>query len=271
MQRLVGLHFRVTDQLTEVIHKIEQSRVPIAQLFMTTTQGSNIYPSAQDMQEFEALRTTQLSRLIAHGSYRINLASVHFRYHPALEQEIYTAKKLSCTHFLLHPGAATDFEPGLHALARNLNHLIKKENDIQIMLENVAFAAPSIGGSFKHFAKLLEYIDQPDKLHFCVDTAHAYAAGYAYTPESGRENLFDVLKMHLGLEQIALLHLNDTTSVCGSHMDQHAAIGEGLIGHAALRDFALIKEMLHCPIILELPLMQEDEEIHILNKVQSWT
>lgn len=269
MQRPVGLHVRAEQHLHEAIEKITALQLPIAQFFVRTMDGAYLIPTAADLQAMHALRATSLTHLVIHGSYRINLASPSITHHPAFEREWYIAQKLECTHFLLHAGSAHHLETGLQALAHHLNRFMKKETSMHVVLENVAFAEPSIGGTFEHFTALLEYLDKPEQLSFCIDTAHAYAAGYTFD-EHGEQNILTTIEHSIGSSRIAFLHINDTTSACGSHIDQHATLGAGTIGTHVLKTFACHPSVVRCPIILELPPLQKDEEIRIINEVQSW-
>lgn len=270
MKRPVGLHFRLEHGLRHAIDFIVQTHMQCAQFFMTPIEGKTIQPTTEEINLVRSVRASQLRFLIAHGSYRINLASDTQYKHPVLEHEITSAKKLGCTHFLLHPGASQNLEAGLQTLGHNLNILLKREPELIFVLENVAFKNPSIGGLFEHFSALRSYLDQPEKIQFCIDTAHAFAAGYSFLNEQELQSFINQIEQNKMLENIALLHLNDTNSLCGSNIDQHAPFGQARLGSNTLKAFATCPELHHCPIILELPILPEIEVIDMLNDVASW-
>ncbi|HML19250.1 MAG TPA: endonuclease IV, partial [Candidatus Dependentiae bacterium] len=74
----------------------------------------------------------------------------------------------------------------------------------------------------------------------------------------------------IGIKNISLLHLNDTNQPCGSRIDKHALIGEGEIGEEALKQFVLDERLSHIPIILELPVLPEEQEDAMLQKIRTW-
>ena len=74
----------------------------------------------------------------------------------------------------------------------------------------------------------------------------------------------------IGLNRIAVIHLNDTKEQCGSNHDKHSVLGEGQIGITALRAFAMDQRLAHIPLVMELPIMPESKEVSIMNIIRSW-
>ncbi len=268
MQRLVGLHIRYNKSPFEVLEHAAQLHTPIAQMFMHDEKGNTTHLNDADCKEFLKRRNELLAFLFAHGSYKINCADPQRTYHPALEHEIKLATALGCTHIILHQGATPDLEKGIDALARLANNFIKKKIDLNLVFENSAFGAPSLGGDISHFAKLLEKIDQPEKISFCIDTAHAHAAGYNLIDQ--QNDFIDLLESTIGFERIALIHLNDTTVDRGSNIDLHSQLDTGKIGIHALQTFAAHKQFAEIPLILELPILAIAEEQQALELINSW-
>lgn len=268
MHRLVGLHIRYTQSPFEVLERAEQLHVPIAQMFMHDESGVAANLNDADRKEFVKKRTALFNYLVAHGSYKINCADPQRTYHPALEHEAKRAESFECTHMVLHAGASDDIEQGIDALARLAINFSRKHSNLKLVFENTAFAGPSLGGNIVHFAKLLEKLDKPEIVSFCIDTAHAHAAGYDIIDK--QNEFFHQLESTIGMDRIALIHLNDTSVAQGSHEDVHEPFGDGKIGIETLRVFALNEKLAGIPLILELPVLPLAREQQTLDLVNSW-
>ncbi|GAF71646.1 unnamed protein product, partial [marine sediment metagenome] len=85
----------------------------------------------------------------------------------------------------------------------------------------------------------------------------------------GYNDFITLLTQSIGMEKIALIHLNDTKQKCGSRIDQHCAVGEGSLS-SRLRLFAAEKKLRHVPMVMELPVLQEKKEKEIFNLVKNW-
>lgn len=269
MDRAIGLHLRCNQSLLELLEKAVRLELPFFQCFLRQQSGNMIDPSPQEIGLFR----TSCSRyrpLFIHASYRINLADESFSHHPALKQELYWAQKLGFTHMILHPGASASYNSGIDAIARTLNSIIKSTQEIQIVLENVAFTTPSIGGSMNDLQTIRDKLDEPDRLDFCIDTAHAYAFGYNVADKEEREHYIQLLGQTIGFDHIKLIHINDTQSPLGSRHDIHCRMGNGNIGTQALKEFVLDTRLGHIPLLLELPAVADSEEEQDLMIVKSW-
>ena len=159
---------------------------------------------------------------------------------------------------------------GIDALAIALNHLFKQERDIILVLENSCHGNLAVGSDIIDFKLLLEKIDKPERINFCIDTAHAYSFGYNIADSAEQEKFIQLLDTTIGIDRIKLIHLNDTLEQLGSRIDRHAIIGEGVIGKDALYHFAMHPQLCHIPLLLELPELTIEEELVVLNKVREW-
>ena len=269
MNRGIGLHLRCNQSLTDLIEKIVQFELPLFQCFLRQQSGKMVPTTENEMAEFRAA-CKNMSKRFVHASYLINLADPTFTHHPALKQELYWARKLGFNHIILHPGSAQEHSTGIDAVARMLNTLTASTKEIQFVLENVAFADPSIGGSLDDLKAIRGKLDQPERIGFCIDTAHAYAYGYDMATKQTREEFIDALRATIGYESIALIHINNTQSTLGQQHDIHCRLGSGTIGLEALKEFALDTRLAHIPLILELPALTEKEEKEDLAIVRSW-
>jgi apurinic endonuclease (APN1) len=269
MAREIGLHLRCNQSLIDVVEKAVRLELNLFQCFLRQQSGTIVTANSQEIATFIAC-SKNYSNLFVHGSYSINLADETFTHHPALKQELYWAQRLGFTHMVLHSGASTSYSNGVDSVTRILNTIMKATSDIQFVLENVAFAAPSIGGSLEDLQLIRDKLDEPDRLGFCIDTAHAYAFGYDIANKQERDTYIESLGNTVGFDSIKLIHINDTQSGLGSRHDMHCRIGTGAIGAEELKEFALDKHLEHIPLILELPAVEESEEKEDLMLVRSW-
>lgn len=270
--RPIGLHMRLTPTIFDAARRAADLRTPIFQCFLIQQQTNQfITLTDQEVAQFVKEWRTKFDHLYVHGSYWINLASIH-SHNRIITRELELAQRLEFTHMVVHPGSAKNLRhkrDGIAGLARNLNALFKQDLTIQILLENSAHAGLSLGGDLHDFLALRERLDQPEKLQFCIDTAHAYVYGYDITTKEGREAFFELLDATMGLKNIALIHLNDSKQECGSRIDRHEIIGQGRLADA-LPHFVMTPPLQKVPIIVEAPMMGIDEEKAMIEMIKKW-
>jgi len=255
----------------QLLEKAVLFDLPFFQCFLVLQEtGKIIRLTQQEEKDFLRIRRTHFQDLFCHGSYWINLASLGNNGWRSLCHEITLAKRLEFTHFVLHAGSAkgaTEKKQGIDALARALNNIIRQERDIIILLENTCHAKLAVGSDIEDFKILLEKIDKPERIGFCIDTAHAYAFGYTIKGQQAQNDFLKVLDQTVGIERIKLIHLNDLAEKFASRKDRHAVFGEGTIGADALVQFAQHELLQHVPLILELPDMSLERERLILESL----
>lgn len=273
VNRNVGLHLRLTGTLQELAQKALRLKMPILQCFFLQQHIHRfIRPSPDDVQAFCQLRT-QFKELFVHAAYWTNFSSVQEVSLHMFKREMSFAKKLGFNRIIIHPGCAKgahDRMQGIDSLVRRLNTLLKAEHDIGIVLENTAHANLSLGGDLHDFRLILQKCDYPDKLSFCIDTAHAHVFGYGLQTESDQQQFFATIQETIGFERVALIHLNNTDQLVGSCIDKHMLLDQGAISIDALKRLVLHKTLAHVPLIMELPVVDESIEKRMLELVYSW-
>lgn len=272
--RTIGLHLRIQHSVTEIAQYAQSLSLPFFQCFLRPMGSKQvIHFESHDIALFRKKYRPQYDMLFLHASYWINLASPFRTRHIVLEKELQWAKRLSFTHMIMHPGSAKgarDKMEGIDALARALNMVLKKEHDIKIVLENTAHGNMAVGSDIHDFFLLRGKLDYPDRVLFCIDTAHAFAYGYDICNEQSLDNFVDLLEKYIGIHNIALLHVNDTHELRGSCMDRHHMIGSGMIGEPSLKRFALHPALQSIPMLVELPIVSPDIERAMLEKIHTW-
>lgn len=274
VNKRIGLHVRLNDSIVAMAQQAIRMELPFFQcFFLSLTTNKLIQPSGQEIREFLTLRREHFDALYLHGSYWINLASLENNGYHILRRELALAKRLEFTHLVLHPGSAKgarEKNEGIDALARMLNRLLFYEHGINVILENTAHGNMSVGSDLQDFQQLLQKLDQPERISFCIDTSHAHAFGYDVIDSAHQAAFVDLLDELIGLERIVLIHLNDTKEKRGARIDRHDILGQGKLGDVALKHFIMQPRIAHIPVLLELPALSEDEELALLRKVISW-
>lgn len=274
MKQRVGAHIRMRSRLQELIERAEALNLPFFQCFFVPQEtGKLIEIVSDDVRQFLKFRRARCNDLYCHASYWVNLSSLRNNGYAQLQREVYYAKRLEFTHLVLHAGSARgalDKNEGIDALALALNDLFRQERDIIILLENTCHSNLAIGSDIFDFQQLLEKLDWPERIGFCIDTAHAYSYGYDIAHGQGQANFIDVLEKAIGIERIKLIHLNDTMEKLGSFIDRHGVIGQGTIGEDALKRFAKHSLLQDIPLLIESPELSLQQELLVLEKVREW-
>lgn len=274
MKNRVGVHIRIRSSLHKLLQRAAVLDLPFFQcFFVPQATGKLIQVTDDEIHEFLKFRRARFDDLYCHASYWVNLSSLGNNGYPQLRREIIFAKQLEFTHFVLHAGTAKGAihrSEGIDALACALNDLFKRERDITVLLENTCHSKLAVGSDILDFKQLLEKLDRPERIGFCIDTAHAYSFGYDVSNVEGQESFISLLDATIGIERIKLIHLNDTVEQLGSFIDRHGIVGQGNIGEEALKRFAMHSSLQHIPLLMELPELSVQQELLILEKVRSW-
>lgn len=221
----------------------------------------------QESRAFREAREAAGMPVIAHSGYLINLASpkddVLAKSRASLGDELERCEALGVPGLVLHPGSATGRTraQGLDAVARSLDAVLSEHEAVntKILLENTAGQGNTLGLTIAELHAIIERVARPERLGICLDSCHAYVAGYDLRDGDGLERLMGELDEGPGRARLAAWHLNDSQGELGSNRDRHANVGDGELGlafFAALLHDARFEEL---PMILETPLGDDGE------------
>ena len=205
-----------------------------------------------------------INEIVVHAPYIINLANtvkpetftlaVEF-----LEKEIIRTAAMRSKILVLHPGSCLDagVDAGTAQIIKGLNQVLdQNEDDVFIALETMAGKGSEIGRSFEELARIYEGVHKKERLRVCFDTCHVNDAGYDLSHDY--EGVFQHFDEVLGLDQIAVFHINDSMNPCGTHKDRHANIGKGYLGEEVLKKLVHDPRFEEIPKILETPWLCEE-------------
>lgn len=213
-----------------------------------------------------------MDQVMPHDSYLINLG------HPEEQQlqksrhafldELQRCEQLGITLLNFHPGNHLDkisVEDCLDRNAESLNWALDKTSGVTAVIENTAGQGTSVGFKFEYLARIIDGVEDKSQVGVCIDTCHAFAAGYDLSTEEGFTQMMEEFETTIGIEYLKGIHLNDSQKPLGSRVDRHDNIGEGKIG---LKGFELLMNdprFDDIPLILETPNTERwPEEIALL-------
>jgi len=261
---ILGCHLSISGGLEQAVARAEALNINALQIFSHNARSWKMSPlSPDDAKKFlERRQRAHIEYTVIHTIYLINLASPdpkNFKLSvQALKDELQRAGELRIPHVNTHIGAhmGQGVEKGLERIVEALDSVLaspqaKNAPDVKILLENSAGEGTELGASFAELGMVLHNIKDKSRVGVCIDTCHAFCAGYDLTTPQALDKTLSELERTVGLERVELIHLNDSKFPLGSRRDRHEHIGQGYIGlegfrlvvnHPALRDKPFILE-----------------------------
>jgi len=269
MNNKFGLQIRLQESLFEAVAKADRLNIKTFQIVLMLQSKQLLNLSDEDIQTFVALRREKFDALVVHGAYWSNITNVTGRGFHSLLKEIKLAEKLEFTHFVIHAGSFCQDMTQSHRInyiARALDILLQESTTIIILLENSPHKKKSFSCRIEEIGALCKKMSDSERLKICIDTAHAFVAGYDISTPETVDAFVKLLAHEIGMKNIGLLHCNDTKKSCGSFLDVHAVPGQGNIGMAALYTFVHHPLFENIPIIFEMPALDESLEYDIIEQ-----
>lgn len=238
-----------------------------AKAFAIFTGNSNRWISpeitdevAQEFKENCRLYGFSPEVILPHDNFLINLGSpdakkLHLSKKSFLD-DMRRCDKLGLKYLNFHPGSHVNEmseEECLDKIAESLNWVFEKSENVIAVLENTAGQGSNLGYKFEHLAHIISKVEDKSRMGVCIDTCHAYSAGYDLATEEGYKATWKAFDEIIGAHYLKGIHLNDDLRELGSHIDRHAPIGEGTLGKEFFRRFVNDPRFDNMPIILETP------------------
>lgn len=221
------------------------------------------------------IKKAGIKPLIVHTPYTLNLAArKKFLYYISIKEfteDVKEAHRLGAHYIVIHPGSFKgDKKEGLIKIVEALRTVLRntRECTTQILLENTAGDGSMIGDEFAQLGFIIRKLRGNRRIGVCLDTAHAWCAGYRINTHKGLKSFIDEIDREVGLKRIKVIHLNDTLDECGSHRDRHFHIGEGKIGRYGFRLIINHPFLKKLPFILETPKKKDSDDARNLSTVR---
>jgi deoxyribonuclease-4 len=281
---LVGSHISISGGLHKAFSRAASIDCSTFQIFTKSSRSWHEKPLTEDECELftNAQKEVGITPVVAHTSYLINIASsVPKIAHPsraALKDELIRCHQLDIPYLVLHPGAHTGagVERGIENIAQSLDEVLESVRGKTIIaLETMAGQGTTLGGTFEELKTIRSLCRHKSRVGVCLDTCHMFSAGYDISSEEGYKKVIHQFDELIGLENIKVIHVNDSKTPLGSHVDRHEALGKGSIPLETFRLLVNDQRFSDVPKILETPTDREMKlfahEIAMLRKMHSST
>jgi deoxyribonuclease-4 len=261
----IGFHIPTAGGLHRALHRALERRCETLQIFVgAPVQWKSPRPARAAAEGWRlGLTAHDLSPLFVHASYLVNLASADrslwLRSIRRLARDLRHADLLGAAAVVTHlgsPGPAGERSLGwcVRRIASAIDAALEATTGpVRVLLENSASMGSAIGSCYGHLGEILALSEQRDRLGVCLDTAHSFAAGYAWHLPEGLDRALDEADHAFGLQRLELLHVNDSKTPFGSHVDRHWHIGQGHIGPSGFRAIVNHPRLRQLPMVMETP------------------
>ena len=198
--------------------------------------------------------------ILPHDSYLINLGNPDAeglqKSRDAFLDEMTRCEQLGLKMLNFHPGShlgKIEVDTCLSRIAESINIALDRTQGVTAVIENTAGQGSNLGFRFEHLAYIIDKVEDKSRVGICIDTCHAFTAGYDLRTAAACDATFSELDRIVGLKYLRGMHLNDTLKTLGSHVDRHAPLGEGVLGIECFRYIARDSRFDDMPLILETP------------------
>ncbi len=263
-----GAHMSIAGGVSQALDRASSVGSNAVQIFTKNNRQWNGPPiDEEDIARWRSELPAQgIEYAVSHASYLINLASpkddLWTKSQRAHADELLRAHAYGVHHVVLHPGAhvGSGVDAGIARIAEALNQIHKRTPeaaDTITLLELMAGQGTVIGGNFSELRRIIALVEDKTRVGVCVDTCHAFAAGYELRTPEGYEAMMAELEQEIGLATVGCWHFNDSKGKLGSHVDRHEHIGQGEIGLEGFRQIINDERWYGIAMLLETP--KEDD------------
>ena len=274
----IGAHVGASGGLTTAFERAQAIGAETIQIFGAPPQmwrRRKIRPD--ECEAFQAqIAETGIDPVFLHGVYLINLANPELltKSTDALTGDLQLSSAIGAKGVIFHVGShkGAGFEKVLPQIKDALLKVLDETpDDAWIILENSAGMGGSVGSKFSELGAIMKAVKSP-RLKVCLDTEHAYAAGYDVANKKGLNAAMKEFDSEIGLDQLVAVHANDSKIPLGGGVDRHDNIGEGHIGREGFEVIMAHKAFRQVPFLLEVPGFEKDgpdkPNVEILKKIR---
>ena len=261
---LLGCHLSIAGGLARSIDAAETLGNNALQIFTHSPSVWRMKPiDEEEAARFgERRRASDVRYLVVHTMYLLNLATpddtLYERSVDGLIEEADRAASIGANALVTHLGAhvGSGIQPGIERIVGALDRVAGATSDpgiLRLLLEDTAGSGTTIGSSFDELAGIFASLGNPERFGVCLDTCHAFAAGYDLRTADAVEKTLERFDRVVGLDRLEMIHLNDSRFPLGSRRDRHAHIGRGEIGATGLAAVVRHPRLRELPFLLETP------------------
>ena len=266
----IGCHVSISGSIDKSVDNAVERNCSAFQIFTRSPRSWHAKDlTKEDIDAFKSkLKSSKIDRFAtcAHMPYLPNLAtpkndgfekSVN-----TLISEVERCAQLGIPYLVTHLGShlGTGEEAGIKKLVEGLTKAGQTKNDVIILLENTAGQKNSVGSDFKQLGEIFKQLKPSKKFGVCLDTCHAFVAGYDLRTADKVKETFKEFDKHVGIENLKILHLNDARGEIGCNLDRHYHLGLGGIGGEGITSVVKFVNKKKIPIILETPIDDDRDD-----------
>jgi deoxyribonuclease-4 len=258
---LIGAHVSPAGGLAKAIERGEERGCAAIQIFNQSprTWKGREYPD-EEVAAFRAARaSSSIKAVLIHAVYLVNCASedpdIRVKSLATLTGSLRAGAAIGANGVVLHPGSALkgELDGAIERAAATIREALSESEGCELHLENTAGTGGTLGRSFEELARLLELIDDGERVGVCLDSCHLLASGYDIRTAKGMDAVVREARRRLGPGRVRSLHLNDSMTPLGSNRDRHANVGEGELGEKGCAAFLSAPGLQRLPCVLETP------------------
>lgn len=199
-------------------------------------------------------------KILPHDSYLINLGAPEAdkldKSREAFLDEMQRCEQLGLTMLNFHPGSHLNMmtvDDCLDLIAASINITLEKTSGVKAVIENTAGQGSNLGFSFEQIAHIIDKVEDKSRVGVCIDSCHAFAAGYDLSTIDGYADTWRRFDETIGFKYLSGMHLNDTKKGLASKVDRHETLGNGVLGADFFSFLMNDPRMDNIPLILETP------------------
>jgi deoxyribonuclease IV len=264
-----GAHVSIAGGLAQAVDRAADIGCDTMQIFAGSPRAWKPgYFAPEDIAEFTDRRgRLEIGPLTIHLPYLVNLGSPTERIvsasMDALRDTVLKARAIQADFLVVHTGShgGAGRAQGIGSVIRGLRALLELDfGPAKLLLENTAGTGHAFGDRLEDLAEIISGVDLDPRVGLCLDTCHAYAAGYDLATPAGLDRFMDALGAQLGLNRLGLVHANDCKGELGSRRDRHEHIGRGAIGLEGFKNILSHPAFREMSFIIETPRPDPDDD-----------
>jgi len=266
----VGCHVSASGSIDKAVDNAVERNCTAFQIFTRSPRSWHAKELTKDVIDaFKSkLKDSKIDRfaICAHMPYLPNLATpkedAFEKSVNTLISEVERCAQLGIPYLVTHLGShlGTGEEAGIKRLVDGLTKAGQTKNDVMILLENTAGQKNSVGSDFQQLGEIFKQLKPEKKFGVCLDTCHAFVAGYDLRTKEKVKETFKEFDKHVGIENLKILHLNDARGELGCNLDRHYHLGLGGIGEEGITSVVKFANKEKIPIILETPIDDDRDD-----------
>jgi len=266
----VGCHVSASGSIDKSVDNAVERNCSAFQIFTRSPRSWHAKDLTKEVIDaFKSkLKASKIDRFAtcAHMPYLPNLATpkddAFEKSVNTLVNEVERCAQLGIPYLVTHLGShlGTGEEAGIKKLVEALTKAGQTKNDVMILLENTAGQKNSVGSDFKQLGEIFKQLKPGKKFGVCLDTCHAFVAGYDLRTADKVKETFNEFDKYVGIENLKILHLNDARGELGCNLDRHYHLGLGGIGEEGITSVVKFANKKKIPIILETPIDDDRDD-----------